>query len=302
MSSICSLFKKINDIYSSNQNVDYSSDVIKSYLRIIENNAPLKPITEKNLSFLYKKNHDMNARDDLIKHSFWMCLNISKKLAGNGVDIEDLFEEANVMLIKSVDSYNYNDYHSFTSYAYSNIFNHLFIKYYSNFNQTYLPINDLKKFLNYIKAKYELEEKYNKILSIKEIASYININVKDAYMYNSLISPSISISSIKNDIIDYDNCCLNDHINSSILKYYLNQLPIYYKSTILIRYGFYDGSYHTLEQTSDILYFLGITKTRVTKARIAEIERISFERLKKIGLEDSIDVVNNYYKQFKIKR
>lgn len=64
------------------------------------------------------------------------------------------------------------------------------------------------------------------------------------------------------------------------------------KYVIMLRYGFYDGIPRTLEQTTEDLYKLGLTETKVTRERVRQIEE---KALREMRLNGKIKQLGAYY-------
>ena len=124
----------------------------------------------------YKINHDISARDKLIKSNLKYTCSLAKRFKGQGVPYSDLISEANFGLIEALDKYDIKQDVKLISYAKWWIIQKMQIAIFNNskIQKDELPneknLNDKNDDENYkINENYINDESYNKILENNEI-------------------------------------------------------------------------------------------------------------------------------------
>ena len=143
----------------------------------------------------------------------------------------------------------------------------------------------------YYQKRDELEAKAKTILSLQEIADALELEIDEVVKYESVIMDTCSLNTplspekdselvefiqdedtnIEDVVLEKDACCE--------IRKILNKLGERERTIIESRFGFDDGEAKTLEQTAEILYKKGITKTKVTRERIRQLEAKTLKRL-----------------------
>ena len=137
---------------------------------------------------------------------------------------EDLYQAGIIGLIKAYNNYVPTENSKFTTYAYNYIFGEMY-EFANNLRTIKLNKNILKLYKKIEQTKYSLAQKINRLPSITEIASFLNIDeniIKEVYDSTSTIMsldaeterPIYETISTGKDEIKISNIDLKDSIKS----------------------------------------------------------------------------------------
>ena len=186
-----------------------------------------------------------------------------------GIDKEDLLQAGRIGLINAYKHYKKNSNTKFSSFAYTYIFGEM---YNLSINNCSIKTNrDTLKLIKLIdKAKIYLTQSLGKIPSMRDIASYLEIDEND--LNNAYIYKDVIYSLDKNDdnsLYDTVNY-IEDNDTSIDIKSSLNELSKDEYDIIMCRY------YNDLTQ-SETAKILGMSQVKVSRC-----EQKTLKRLKKI--------------------
>jgi len=136
---------------------------------------------EKKLWHRYKHNNDPEAREALIEMYLWMVKNLTEKilpLAPNYVERGDLISIGAIGLIDALEKYNSEENVKFSTFAYIRIKGEL-LDYLRNLD--WVPRDLRKKIIQLDKTYSELEEKYGREPSMKELATAMKLSEKELH-------------------------------------------------------------------------------------------------------------------------
>ena len=141
------------------------------------NTANLKVLKHKEMISLFErfKKGDLNAKDELINGNLKLVLSILKSYVNRTDNMDDLFQVGCIGLIKAIDNFDLTHEVRFSTYAVPMILGE--IKRYLRDNSSIRIARSIKD-LAYkaLKVKEELTNKYNREVSNREIANYMNIS------------------------------------------------------------------------------------------------------------------------------
>lgn len=165
------------------------------------NTANIKVLTNEEMQELFKRyqNGDLNAKEDLINGNLKLVLSILKKYNNRTDNLDDLFQVGCVGLIKAIDNFDLNHEVRFSTYAVPMILGE--IKRYLRDNSSLRVTRNLKDIAyRGLKAKEELTNKLNREPSIKEIATFLNLEELDVIQAFDAVKDALSMSEpIYND-------------------------------------------------------------------------------------------------------
>ena len=191
-----------------------------------------------------------------------MICNIAFKYSNNKYDNEDLIQQAYLIMVDTLKTFDKNRGVKFTTYYYKILDMKLYD--YTNSKCSYIRVPTY--FYNRKKIIKDYIKKYKKIYgiypSIREISRYLNVGENTLLCYMNLLKKPLSIEELSekednNILIDEEQGLnyINTKLQQEYLYNYIMNLNITDKSkeAIVIRYGLLDGNYKTLLETSNIL-------------------------------------------------
>ena len=191
-----------------------------------------------------------------------MICNIAFKYSNNKYDNEDLIQQAYLIRVDTLKTFDKNRGVKFTTYYYKILDMKLYD--YTNSKCSYIRVPTY--FYNRKKIIKDYIKKYKKIYgiypSIREISRYLNVGENTLLCYMNLLKKPLSIEELSekednNILIDEEQGLnyINTKLQQEYLYNYIMNLNITDKSkeAIVIRYGLLDGNYKTLLETSNIL-------------------------------------------------
>lgn len=177
---------------------DTSNDLVKAYLRDI---TKIPVMTAQEEQEIYERilAGDESAKDRLVEGNLRFCVSIAKQYQGQGIDLMDLIEEANIGLIKSTKLFDPSKGVKFLSYAIWWIRESI-IKALTNTSRSVrIPagkINTINKLLNFIK---EYEQTFEQQPSYQEIEEGTGIPSSKIVKLLGLRTKTVSLDSTIND-------------------------------------------------------------------------------------------------------
>ena len=145
------------------------------------NTANLEVLTHREMIKLFKelKKGDLKAKEELINGNLKLVLSILKKYANRTDNMDDLFQVGCIGLIKAIDNFDLKHEVRFSTYAVPMILGE--VKRYLRDNNSSVRISRSIKDLAYkaLKEKEILTNKYNREISIKELAEHMKISEID---------------------------------------------------------------------------------------------------------------------------
>lgn len=270
---LCSILKQINN---AQEELDYNKAISKTnrikYLKLVEQENDIK----NKLDYYEKTLCEANLR---------LVVSIAKKYIGRGLSFQDLIQEGNIGLIKSIEKYDCELGFRFTTYATWWIRQTITRAIADSGKTIRIPVHMHEKILKMQKKEKELTFKLSRTPTNSELASYLNISLDQLIALQNCSKEIVSIDSpvgeegddtIKSFIRDekkdlegevLDNLFIKDLIN------HIDELKMSEKAkkVIILRYGLNDREFKTLEQVGEIL---GITRERVRQIEAKALIKI----------------------------
>ena len=294
------VYKKSRRVEKSKQHSFEQDDLLKYYLKDVRKYRLLKPHEEKELT-LKMKEGDKLAREKLIESNQRLVIKIAKKYQGQGLELIDLIEEGNLGLIKAVDKFEPHMDCRFSTYATWWIKQAIERAIINQSRVIRVPVHvsdDMKKIY---RETFEFYQDHKREPDIDELAE--RLGMKPDYVAK-LIDYAKKTSSMDSPVNDEDDYRLADTIkDESIIppdivaenidiitkvNKWVSMLDEKERKIIILRYGLDGGVPQTLEEIGKVF--------NVTRERIRQIEKKALMKLRKMILEDEVDLTKNMSK------
>ncbi len=296
--SLIEAYCLLNNIDKDDNYAKYGSKLINTSYKLY-----LKDIKSLEINYgdeeLLKRieKHDLKARNILIEKYLNLVINIATKYINSGIDIEELVEEGNIGLITALDKFKISKGVKFSTYAAliirQSIQNFIYFKSRS-LRVPYIMREKYYRFNVIYKTLYDI---YNANPSLEEIALIMDLSIDEVrklyFLKNNLISLedlsdtgglTKDKSIIEDSMVDFvEQKLLQNYMYNILNKNYLTKNEI---QVILLRYGFYDGKFKTLECVSKIL--------KVSTQRVKQLEEKALEKIRSSRLLDDFSIYTYY--------
>lgn len=286
-------------------------DSLSIYLKEMGKIPLLTSEQERELTRRYYETKEPKIRKQIIEHNLRLVVSIAKKYTGRGLSLQDLIQEGNIGLMKTVEKYDPNLNCHFSTYAIWWIKQTIDRAVKEKGKNIRIPVHVHEKLSEYVKEKNELARTLQRIPTFNEVIKYTNIPEEKAKLYEKLLIDTASLDEpIMADERDSEN--LGDFIpdtddigpeskaiekiqNQEIIRL-LECLTTREKQVICLRFGI-EGVQRakTLEETAS--YF------GVTRERIRQIEAKAERKLRLYAKgairrkDDNIKSIKHYFFQ-----
>lgn len=279
--------KSYKDGYSMTNEFRYSLKEKKDY-----------ETKNKQLLYLYKKQNNINAKDELILTN----INLVRKLAKlysdrSSMDYEDLVQEGIIGLMKGIEKFDIKRDVAFSTYAYYWIRQSIDRAICINGYLIRIPVH-LIQYINRLRRLEREEMAANGFISLGRICSKLNISqdmyyelkqyVANYQKYTSL-NQFIDSEDSQDEILDFVTCendiyykknNENYDLDNTLYKKLLEEDVYGTLATLLpreekilrMRYGLDDGEFKSLEEIGK--------RFNLTRERIRQIEARAFRKMK----------------------
>lgn len=137
-------------------------------------NIKFEDIDNKEMFAIYKKNKDIEVRNELIKRYLYIAEILSKKYMNKGIEYEDIYQVASLGLIYAIERFDVDKGFEFSSFATPTIIGEI-KKYFRDKGWSVrVPrrIQELSKKVNI--AKNILQQELQRVPKIEDIANYLS--------------------------------------------------------------------------------------------------------------------------------
>jgi RNA polymerase primary sigma factor len=247
-------------------------DSVKMWLRHIGKIPLLRPDQELACA--------QHARDGcgackqlLIEANLRLVVNIAKRYAHRGLNLQDLIQEGNLGLMHAADKFDVDKGFRFTTYATFWVRQSI-SRAIGNYSRTIrVPVHTMDAATRILKAASAYEQELGRAATVAELAVALNLPADRVSQFMQVVSQPISLdggvgesgeSSLAEFIADDAGpdpalCAVKACTQRSIDEV-LSTLSDRERSVISLRTGFYDGHARTL---SEVAAELGLTRERI---------------------------------------
>lgn len=277
--------------------VSFTDDSTKQYLKEIGKIPLLTPDEEKTIFKRYRETKDLKIRDRIIEANLRLVIPIASRYQrrASGITLLELVSVGTEGLIRALDDYD-PDKSKFSTYATYWIKQKILRWIQNNSSNIRIPINLRQNIIKFHKQKVQLETEYGRTLSIEELSEKTGISVKKILDYEKIYLQfsSVSINSPvgedeDSELVDFiedtdtltpeEKAIFNDSTNVDEWLSHLNETE---RIIIMLRNGLYDGRVYSLEEVSDKLCKLGLRDNVVSRQRIEQIESKALRKLRNL--------------------
>lgn len=269
-----------------------ATDSVKIYFNGIRKFVLLTPQGEKSLARRIAKG-DMEARRQMIEANLRLVVNIAKRYLNRGLPLQDLIEEGNIGLIKSVERFKATKGCKFSTYSTYWIKQAIERAIANQSSIVRLPIHVTADLSRISRANRELTRTLKREPSTVELSEKTGLTDKYVKKLNTISKKSYSLEASFPD--DTDQSLLDrleddrfpapvDVIDESRrqmrINGWLGELDDNERRILRLRFGLTDDEPQTLESIGKSF--------GVTRERVRQIEVKALDKLKKIIIQSNI--------------
>ncbi len=266
---------------------ELATDATQRYLNHIGQRPLLTPEQEQHYATLAKQG-DFSARQVMIEHNLRLVVSIAKHYVNRGVVLLDLIEEGNLGLMHSIGKFEPERGFRFSTYATWWIRQAIERAIMNQARTIRLPVHRIRELNLVLRAKYHLEARMSspheaRIEDIAHLAERSVDEVQDilgmAEQVTSLDTPidGDPQSSLLDMLADVTEAGPDAHAEQhemiTMVRRWLDSIPIKQRLVIMRRYGLDHGHPATLEELAD--------EMGVTRERVRQIQQEGLHRLKR---------------------
>ena len=269
------------------------SDSVNAYFSNIKKFTLLTASEEKTLARKIAKG-DSFARQKMIEANLRLVVNIAKKYLNRGLPLQDLIEEGNIGLIKSVERFRADKGCKFSTYAHYWIRQAIDRSLANQANTVRLPIHVTTDLAKLTRAERELTAVLNRQPSLGELAEKTRLSGRYVKKLSQINRKSYSLEAhLSEDSEQTLLDLLEDESVSSPMEIiakaasagqihdWLETLDENEREIIKLRFGFDEKEPETLEAVGK--------RYGITRERVRQIEAKAIEKLKQTVEEDDIE-------------
>ena len=280
---------------------DYSEinkDSLKTYFDQIGKTPLLSAEEEKELGRMIMEGNEeekKSAKRKLIESNLRLVVSIAKKYMDRGLPLQDLIQEGNMGLMRTVESYDYTKNVRFATYATWWITQSITRAISLQSDNIKIPVHITEKIHKLSAVQKELVQKLGREVTADELAEEMKMSPGEIAELNLISQKSLSMDSIVGDDSTLEDFISNhsdddpeEQIISMMLKPEIQKLLSEHldereRTIIEMRYGLADGNIHTLDEVG--------RKFGVTREAIRQTEN---NVLKKLRKQEDIENLRDY--------
>lgn len=260
-----------------------ATDTISVYFRGIKRFSLLTAAEEKRLSGGVAAG-DVTARRKLIESNLRLVVNIAKRYINRGLPFQDLIEEGNIGLIKSVERFKSSKGCRFSTYATYWIRQSIDRAVANQANTVRLPIHVTNDLAKLARVRRELTSTLQREPDVEELSAKSGLSGRYVKKLNTISRKSFSLESTSSD--DHDQSLLDRIEDESVpapmeflnladrthmVHEWLGMLDKNEAEIIRLRYGFDGSGPRTLDSIGKVF---GVTRERVRQIEVKALYKI----------------------------
>jgi RNA polymerase nonessential primary-like sigma factor len=266
---------------------ELATDATQHYLNQIGLRPLLTPEEEVRFSTLARQG-DFPARQKMIEHNLRLVVSIAKNYINRGVVLLDLIEEGNLGLMHAIGKFEPERGFRFSTYATWWIRQSIERAIMNQARTIRLPVHRIRELNLVLRAKYHLEARMSDghDARIEDIAHLVERSVEDV---SAILGMADQVASLDTPLDGDPQSSLLDlladasgsgpdsdaeqHEMISLVRHWLDTIPIKQKQVIMRRFGLGYANPATLDELAD--------EMGLTRERIRQIQQEGLLRLKK---------------------
>jgi RNA polymerase primary sigma factor len=259
-------------------------DLLDRYLADLHRHPPLTPEDELSTSRAARAG-DAASRRRLILGNLRLVVFIARRYRGRGLDFLDLISEGNLGLITAADRFDPERGFRFSTYAAWWIRQAILRGIADQSSAVRLPVTVLQQMRRFIFEQRKLRHRLGREPEVQEVGSALGLAPFQSERIHALIHSARTLEDIgaadqSGDLLlaasDQDVPSVEEMVESKLdaerLDHFLGRLSGREEMILRMRYGFFDGMAHTLQQTGD--------RFGLTRERIRQIEQRALGKLR----------------------
>ncbi|MBR4618842.1 MAG: sigma-70 family RNA polymerase sigma factor [Bacilli bacterium] len=282
-----------DEIIDTDISIGKEFDLVQLIYKEMGKNKLLTKEEEKELTTLYYNTKEKKYKDKLVETNLRLVVSIAKKYQGRGLQLPDLIQEGSLGLLEGIEKYDPNKGFRISTYVTWWIRQYITRAIANQGRNIRIPVHYIENANKYKKEKAALSAKLQRECTIAEIAKHLNITIEQAIEYENYLTDTVSLNLKVGDEEDSefgdfipDNKSIEEeaikHVERERLLSILSCLDEKQKTVLILRFGLDNGYEKTLDEVGEILPTLGLTKGKITRERVRQIEAKALRKVRQI--------------------